>query len=78
MRLAVETRVPISPTDTASSWAVAATVCTLADASSEAEATTPTRSLVSLAKVESERAVSSMDRALSAKAPRMPAIEPQN
>ena len=78
MRLAVDTRVPISPTETASSSAVAATVCTLAEASSEAEATTLTRSLVSLATVDSARAVSSMVRALSAKAPRMPAIEPRN
>ncbi|HEX2211699.1 MAG TPA: ABC transporter ATP-binding protein [Longimicrobium sp.] len=37
-----------------------------------------TRSLVSLARVESARAVSSICRALSAKAPRMPAIEPRN
>jgi hypothetical protein len=78
MRLAVETCVPISPTETASSSAVAATVCTLAEASSEAEATTLTRSLVSLATVDRARAVSSIVRALSAKAPRMPAIKPRN
>ena len=74
MRLAVETRVPISPTDTASSSAVAATVCTFADASSDPEATEVTRSLVSDATLDSARAVSSMVRALSAKAPRMPAM----
>jgi hypothetical protein len=78
MRLAVDTRSPMSPTETASSSAVAATVCTLAEASSDADATAVTRSLVSEATFDSTRAVSSIVRALSAKAPRMPAIEPRN
>jgi hypothetical protein len=63
---AVETRVPILLTETASSSAVAARVCTFAEASTEAEATTPTRSLVSLASVDRVRTVSCVCRALSA------------
>ena len=75
--LAVATREPMSLNDMASSSAVAATDCTFAEASSDADATV-TRSFVSVATLDSTRAVASIFLALSAKAPRMPAIDPRN